>query len=139
MRAERIDKSVVVGAPRARVWRALSNAKEFGAWFGARFDGDFRLGATARGTAEGMAIELSIEELEPETAFAFRWSPFDGILTNVRFRLTTVPDGTLVQLTESGFERVPLQERAGVMHRNSSGWARQMRLIEAYCDTQLKL
>src|SRR5437660_12606325 len=92
MQTDRIEKQVVLSAPRRRVWRALTDAQEFGAWFGVRFDGPFVAGSPLRGVivptnvdAEiaraqqpyaGMPFEITVDRIQPETLFSFRWHPF---------------------------------------------------------------
>ena len=92
MNADRIEKSILLRASRKRVWRALSDSTEFGSWFGMKFDGPFAPGASMRGVIvpttvnaevakaqkeyEGMPFELTIEQMEPERLFSFRWHPF---------------------------------------------------------------
>jgi uncharacterized protein YndB with AHSA1/START domain len=46
---DRIEKTILLRAPRARVWRALTDADEFGTWFRVRLEDPFRAGATVRG------------------------------------------------------------------------------------------
>ena len=157
MSTDRIEKKILLKAPRERVWRALSDSTEFGAWFGMRFDGQFTPGATMRGTIvpttvnaevasaqrkyEGTPFEITIEQMEPERLFSFRWHPgaVDPALdysreptTLVVFTLEQVADGVLLTLTESGFDKIPLARRAQAFAGNEQGWSIQMTLIEAY-------
>jgi uncharacterized protein YndB with AHSA1/START domain len=157
MSTERIEKKILLKAPRERVWRALSDSTEFGAWFGMRFDGQFTPGATMRGTIvpttvnaevasaqkkyEGTPFEITIEQMEPERLFSFRWHPgaVDPALdysreptTLVVFTLEQVADGVMLTLTESGFDKIPLARRAQAFAGNEQGWSIQMTLIEAY-------
>ncbi|MCU1261386.1 MAG: Activator of Hsp90 ATPase 1 family protein, partial [Bryobacterales bacterium] len=92
MNTDRIEKKILLHAPRKRVWRALSDSREFGSWFGVKFDGPFEPGASMRGVIvpttvnaevanaqkeyEGMPFEITVEEMEPERLFSFRWHPF---------------------------------------------------------------
>jgi uncharacterized protein YndB with AHSA1/START domain len=157
MSTDRIEKKILLKAPRERVWRALSDSTEFGAWFGMRFDGQFTPGATMRGAIvpttvnaevasaqkkyEGTPFEITIEQMEPERLFSFRWHPgaVDPALdysreptTLVVFTLEQVADGALLTLTESGFDKIPLARRAQAFAGNEQGWSIQMTLIEAY-------
>jgi uncharacterized protein YndB with AHSA1/START domain len=154
---DRIEKQVLLRAPHARVWRALSDAREFGTWFGMKFNGPFTPGALVGGiivpTAvdaevasaqrpyEGTPFEITIDRIEPERLFAFRWHPFavePGIdysrepTTLIEFLLEDVPEGVLLTVTESGFDRVPPERRAKAFAANEGGWTIQMRLIEKY-------
>lgn len=154
---DRIEKKVLLRAPRARVWRALTNPQEFGSWFGMRFDGPFAPGAKVNASIvpttvdadvaamqkkfEGVVFELRIEELEPQRLFSFRWHPGavePGVdysaepTTLVTFVLEEVPNGILLAVTESGFDRIPLARRAQAFGSNDAGWKKQMELIEKY-------
>ena len=154
---DRIEKQVLLRAPRARVWRAIADAEEFGAWFGVRFDAPFKVGALQRGVLVGTTVdanvakmqrdykdvpfEITIDRIEPERIFAFRWHPFAierGVdysaepTTLITFALEEVPNGTLLTVTESGFDRIPLERRAKAFAANEGGWTIQMTLIEKY-------
>jgi uncharacterized protein YndB with AHSA1/START domain len=154
---DRIEKKILLKAPLDRVWRALSDSKEFGTWFGMRFDGPFSPGASMRGVIvptkmnsevanaqkkyEGIPFEIKIEQMEPERLFSFRWHPGavdPGIdysnepTTLVAFALKQTAEGVLLTLTESGFDAIPLARRAQAFASNEQGWNIQMTLIEAY-------
>jgi uncharacterized protein YndB with AHSA1/START domain len=154
---DRIEKKVLLRAPRARVWRALTDAKEFGHWFGMKFDGPFVPGALARGVItptnvdkavakaqqpyEGLPFEITIDRIEPETLFTFRWHPHAverGVdyshepTTLVAFTLEEVADGILLTVTESGFDHIPLARRAQAFSANEQGWTMVVTLIEKH-------
>ena len=143
---DRIEKRVTLRAPRSRVWRALTDAKAFGAWFGVRLEGPFAEGTTARGTLtypgyEHLTMELLIERMEPERYFAYRWHPYaiDPAVdysveptTLVEFRLDEVDEGTVLTIIESGFDRIPLARRAEAFRMNDGGWTAQAKNIERY-------
>jgi uncharacterized protein YndB with AHSA1/START domain len=155
--SDRIEKQVLLHAPRARVWRALSDSTEFGTWFGVKFDGPFVAGQPIRGAMSptkvdpevgkaqepyaGMPFDITIERIEPERLFSFRWHPFaidpkvdysGEPTTLVEFTLEEVPDGTLLTVTESGFDRVPLARRAQAFTANEGGWTMMVKVIEKY-------
>jgi uncharacterized protein YndB with AHSA1/START domain len=157
MSTDRIEKRIVLHAPRQRVWRALSDSTEFGTWFGMKFDGPFKPGTRMTGTIvptavnpevanaqkkyEGIPFAIAIEKMEPERLFSFRWHPgaVDPAIdysqeptTLVVFTLEEVPDGVMLTLTESGFDGIPLERRAKTFASNEQGWSIQMTLIEAY-------
>jgi uncharacterized protein YndB with AHSA1/START domain len=157
MSTDRIEKKIVLRASRKRVWRALSDAAEFGSWFGMKFDGPFAPGASMRGVIvpttvnaevakaqkeyEGMPFEITIEQMEPERLFSFRWHPFaiePGVdysvepTTLVVFVLEEVANGVMLTVTESGFDRIPLARRAKAFTANEQGWAMVVKLIEEY-------
>ena len=145
---DRIEKTAVLKAPRGRVWRALSNAKEFGAWFLTDFAGEFTEGATLRGRPrnpgyEHLTIEIRIERMEPERRFSFRWHPYEVDLskdasheptTLVEFTLDDVPEGTRLTVVESGFDALPAGRRFEAFRENESGWIEQMRNITQYVN-----
>jgi uncharacterized protein YndB with AHSA1/START domain len=149
MSTDRIEKRIVLRAPRSRVWRALANADEFGSWFGARLVGDFVPNArvTGRMTTPGhehFTFEVVIQQVEPEVLFAFRWHPYavapnvdyaSEPTTLVEFRLADVADGTELIVVESGFDGIPLARRAEAFGRNDQGWTEQVRNLERYVAT----
>ena len=144
MSTDRIEKVIVLRAPRARVWRAISDAREFGAWFRAQLDGQFAPGATVRGRSaypgyEGAQMELQIERMEPERLLSFRWHPGSAGPTDpnepttlVEFRLEEIAGGTRLTVTESGFDRIAMPRRAEAFRSNEFGWSEQIKNIEAY-------
>ncbi|MBI2832878.1 MAG: SRPBCC family protein [Acidobacteria bacterium] len=143
---DRIEKTVVLPAPRARVWRAITTAEEFGAWFGVKLEGAFAEGATGRGKItypgyEHVTMEMLVERIEPEQYFAYRWHPYaiDANVdysheptTLVEFRLEEAGGGTLLTIVESGFDRIPLARRAEAFRMNDRGWTEQTRNIERH-------
>jgi len=143
---DRIEKQILLRAPRSRVWRALSDAKEFGAWFGVDLEGPFAPGASVRGKVthpgyEHMTFELEVERMEPERIFSWRWHPAaiePGVdyskepATLVVFELEEKGGGTLLKVVESGFDRVPVARRAKAYRLNEEGWGAQMKAIEQH-------
>jgi uncharacterized protein YndB with AHSA1/START domain len=154
---DRIEKKITVKAPLARVWRALSDAKEFGAWFGVEFDGPFAEGKAMSGKMrptkadpevakmqkpyEGMAFTCTVDRIVPERLFSFRWHPFaidpkvdysHEPTTLVVFELRETPQGTELTITESGFDGIPLARRAQAFTANEGGWTHQSDLIAKY-------
>lgn len=145
---DRVEKRIVLKAPRSRVWRALTTPAEFGAWFGVDFSGvaAFTPGVTATGPIlidgyRHVMLEAHIEEVTPETVFAYRWHPnaidpkvdySSEPMTLVRFELSDHAGGTLLEVVESGFDRIPLARRAEAFRSNDGGWAEQMERIASY-------
>ena len=140
MSTDRIETRIEVKAPRARVWRALADAGEFGQWFGMKLDGVFTVGATVTGRLtvkgfEGVTIDLMIVAMEPEHYFAYRWHPYAvdprvdysaEPTTLVEFRLEDMAGGgTAVIIVESGFDQLPPDRRAEAYRMNELGWAGQ--------------
>jgi uncharacterized protein YndB with AHSA1/START domain len=157
--SDRIEKQVLLHATLSRVWQALTDAHEFGKWFGVRFDGHFKVGAPITGHItpttvdeevakmqkpyEGTRFEIVIDQIDPKTLFSFRWHPFaidpevdysGEPMTLVAFVLEEVPEGVLLKLTESGFDKIPLERRAAAFTSNEGGWAKQMELVQKYVE-----
>jgi uncharacterized protein YndB with AHSA1/START domain len=155
--SDRIEKKILLRAPRARVWRALTDTGEFGTWFGVKFDGPFRPGAPIAGVMVGTAVdgqvaklqkehagmpfEITVDRIEPERLFSFRWHPFaieKGVdyshepMTLIEFTLEEVPGGVMLTVTESGFDAIPLARRAVAFAANEGGWTMVVTLIEKY-------
>ena len=143
---DRIEKRFEVRAPRARVWRAIANATEFGTWFGMKLEGDFVAGATIRGRLtipkyDHLTLELQVVRIEPERYFAYRWHPYaidpkvdysTEPTTLVEFHLEEIPDGTAVTIVESGFDRIPLARRAEAFRMNEHGWTGQAKNLAGH-------
>jgi uncharacterized protein YndB with AHSA1/START domain len=154
---DRIEKRILLRAPRERVWRAVSDAREFGRWFGVEFDGAFAPGAHLTGRIvptsvdqevaksqepyTGTSCDITVERIEPERWFSFRWHPYavepggdfaSEPTTLVVFELEAVAGGTQLTISESGFDRIPLARRAKAFAGNESGWTVQTTLIEKY-------
>ena len=143
---DRIQKQILLRAPRSRVWRALSDAKEFGAWFGVDLWGPFAPGARVRGKVthkgyEHLTFEIDVERMEPERLLSWRWHPAAveaGVdyskepATLVVFELAEKDGGTLLTVVESGFDRIPAARRAQAYRMNEEGWGLQMKFIEQH-------
>ena len=160
---DRIEKSVVLRAPRERVWRAISDSKQFGSWFGVEFDEPFVAGksivgkmvttsvdaevAKRQAAYKGHRFEFVVDRVEPMRLFSFRWHPFamdssvdysNETPTLVAFVLEEVQDGTRLTVTESGFDQIPIERRAKAFAANEGGWAAQMKLVEKYLAMHAK-
>ena len=157
MSTDGIEKKILLRAPRKRVWRALSDATEFGSWFGIKFEGQFTPGARVRGTIvgtkvdaevakkqkqyEGIPFDITIERVEPERLLSFRWHPnaiergadySDEPTTLVVFTLEDQADGVMLTVTESGFDQIPLARRTKAFTANEQGWGMVLKLIEKH-------
>ncbi len=143
---DRIEKRVVLRAPRARVWRAITNAAEFSTWFRVNLEGAFAEGTPIRGRMaipgyEHLTLELLVERIDPERYFSYRWHPYavDPAVdysaeptTLVEFKLEDVDGGTAVTIVESGFDRIPVARRVEAFRMNDQGWAGQIKHLERY-------
>ena len=147
---DRIEKQIVIKAPRSRVWQALSNAEEFGTWFGVALQGQrFVAGERVRGQIthpgyEHVTFEILIERMEPEQLLSYRWHPYavdpqvdytSEPMTLVVFELQEVEGGTLLTVVETGFDALPPERRAEAFRMNSGGWEAQMPRIEKHVAT----
>ena len=143
---DRIEKQFDVTASRSRVWRALSDAEEFGTWFGMQVDRPFAQGATVFGRLtmpkyDHITIEMQVTAIEPEHYFAYRWHPaaIDATvdysvepMTLVEFRLSESAEGTTISIIESGFDQLPATRRAEAWRMNEGGWNGQGKKLAAY-------
>jgi len=166
---DKIEKQIRLRAPVSRVWKALVDAQEFGRWFGVELEGQFVPGETITGSFDGEfdeatiiqhqeqlglvpskikppakhAVFCTVERIEPERYFSFRWIPY-GIdadadverepTTLVEFRLEPIAEGTLLHIVESGFERVPAHRRERAFRMNEGGWAAQAENIQKHVE-----
>jgi len=143
---DRIEKRIELKASPARVWRALTDHKEFGEWFRVSLEGPFVPGRVTRGRItypgyEHLVMEATVVTMEPERLFSIRWHPYavdpkadysKEPPTLVEFRLERMATGTLLLVTESGFDAIPAARRDEAFRMNSDGWAQQLKNIEAY-------
>ena len=144
--SDRIEKQIVLDAPRGRVWRAITDAREFSAWFGVVLNTSFTPGATVEGKLKSKAYEhvtltFQVEAMEPEHRFSFRWHPYAieaGVdyssepMTLVTFTLDELPAGTRLTVVETGFDAIPASRRAKAFASNSSGWTAQVENIRKH-------
>jgi uncharacterized protein YndB with AHSA1/START domain len=148
--ADRIEKQIELKAPVSRVWRALTDYREFGEWFRVKLDGPFVEGQVSRGQITYPGYEhvkwyAVIQKIEPERLFSFTWphpksfekAEYSSDYSNdpttlVEFRLEKTKTGTLLRLTESGFDQLPGDLRLEAFRRNEGGWIEQLKNIEAY-------
>jgi uncharacterized protein YndB with AHSA1/START domain len=148
---DRIERSTLINAPVSRVWRALTNAEEFGGWFGVALKGKiFVAGQKVQGNItipgyEHVVFEALVERIEPEKLFSYRWHPYavDPAIdyskeptTLVEFTLKDTGKGTLLSVVESGFDKIPVARRAEAIRMNTGGWEGQMDNIQKYVTSQ---
>ena len=146
MANDRIEKRIELKAPISRVWRALTDYREFGQWFRVKLDGPFVPGEVSRGHItypgyEHLKWEAVVQKMELERLFSFTWHPYaidpnkdysKETPTLVEFRLEKTPTGTLLLLTESGFDKIPDDRRLEAFRMNDGGWTEQMKNIERH-------
>lgn len=143
---DRIEKTIELKAPVSRVWRALTDHKEFGTWFRVELEGPFVPGQIVRGRIthpgyEQLRWEAKVETMERERRFAFTWHPYaidpkvdysNEPPTLVEFTLEKIPAGTLLRVVESGFDKLPPKRRAEAFPMNDKGWSIQVENIAKY-------
>jgi uncharacterized protein YndB with AHSA1/START domain len=159
---DRVEKKLLLRAPIHRVWGAIADATAFGDWFGMEFTEPFVAGRVARGLIRGtkcdpavaaiqekyagMPLEMHVERIEPMRLFSYRWHPFaidtsvdysHEPMTLVTFELESVEGGTMLTLTESGFDALPIGRRTDAFEANAEGWDTMVHLIENYLDARL--
>lgn len=164
MNTDRIEKKILLRAPREVVWRAITDSSQFGQWFGVSIQGPFVAGQRVAGrivpTAvdpevakmqepwRGAPCDFQVKRIEPMTLFSFRWHPGellpgpetpDDQMTTVAFELADAPDGVMLTITETGFDRVPLERRAKAFADNDAGWEMQARLIGKFLALHAQL
>ena len=141
--SDRIEKSIELKAPVTRVWRALTDYREFGEWFRVKLDGPFVPGQISRGQItwpgyEHHTMQVVVQKIEPERLFSFTWHPYgldksrdysQETPTLVEFTLEKTATGTLLRVVESGFDKIPADRRAEAFRMNDNGWAQQMENI----------
>jgi uncharacterized protein YndB with AHSA1/START domain len=164
MSNDQIEREVVLRAPLERVWRAISDADEFGLWFGVRFDEPFVAGTSVTGVITPTTVDedvaraqaphagksdtWQIVSVEPQRRLAFRWHPYavesgteysQDPTTLVEFTLTETNDGVLLRIVESGFDNIPTERRASALEQNAEGWAAQTELVRKYLTLSEKV
>lgn len=146
MTNDRIEKRIELKAPPSRVWRALTDYSEFGLWFRVKLDGPFVPGQVSRGWInypgyEHLKWEAVVQKMEPERLFSFTWHPYavdpqvdysNEPPTLVEFRLEETTGGTLLTVTESGFDKIPAGRRPQAFRMNDGGWTEQMKNIASH-------
>jgi uncharacterized protein YndB with AHSA1/START domain len=142
----RIEKRLELKAPVSKVWRALTDHREFGEWFGVRIEAPFRAGQPSQGQItipgyEHVRWQAVVQKIEPERLFSFTWHPYavdpkvdysQETPTLVEFRLEKTATGTVLVVTESGFDKIPAARSADAFRMNDSGWTQQMKNIERH-------
>ena len=145
--SDRIERKVHIKAPRSKVWRSISDASQFGIWFGAALQGKtFTSGQrvevpmTIPG-CEHIMFDVIPERIEPESLMSYRWHPYttgddpsQEERTLVTFTLKEADGGTLLTVVESGFNKIPPARRARALAGNSNGWEFQLKRIDAYAS-----
>ena len=144
--SDRIERSIEISAPVARVWRAITDHREFGEWFRVALEGPFVVGRESTGRIthpgyEHVVWRAMVKEMRPEALFSFTWHPYaidpkvdysSEPRTLVEFRLEPVPAGTRLVVTESGFDGIPAHRRGEALRMNGNGWTGQVKNVARY-------
>jgi uncharacterized protein YndB with AHSA1/START domain len=147
---DRVEKEIQLPNTRDRVWRALTESRQFGEWFGVKFNEPFKAGTPIKGALtikgyEHLTMEFIIDAIVPESRFSFHWHPYaidpnvdysKEPMTLVEFTLESVDGGTLLKVVETGFDKIPASRRVKAFEMNTSGWASQMKNIAKYLAAQ---
>src|SRR5258708_40136200 len=150
MANDRIEKQIELKAPVSRVWRALTDYRELGEWFRVKLEGPFVVGKVSRGQLtfpgyEHLQMEVAVQRIEPERFFSYTWHPYaidpkvdysKETPTLVEFRLERSAKGTLLMVTESGFEKIPSDRRLEAFRMNENGGAQTLKHTETYVATR---
>jgi len=146
---DRIEKEIVIDAPREKVWRALTDAREFGAWFGVKAEGTFEPGARVHGQILSpewahVPFEIDIDRVDKGVLLAWRWAVVDSKAptidlskepkTYVSFELSDTDGGTRLKVIESGFDALPEPRRDEARRQNADGWTEQVQNIKKYAE-----
>lgn len=143
-----IRAQIEINAPIARVWRALTDHREFGAWFQVNLESPFVPGQRTRGRItypgyEHIVMEVLVKEMAQDRTFSFYWHPYavDPNVdyskeepTLVVFTLQAKGSGTLLTAVESGFDRIPAHRRDEAFRMNNAGWSEQMGNIQRHAE-----
>lgn len=140
-----IERQITIKAPVAKVWKALTDAKQFGQWFKVDLHSDFVAGKTTKGrnTLKGFEMDMvfHVKEITPQTYFSYSWIPFPidqkfdyskEEPTLVEFFLEETKNGTLVKVKESGFNKITASRRAEAFKMHTGGWEAQLKNIESF-------
>jgi uncharacterized protein YndB with AHSA1/START domain len=139
---DQIEREIHIAAPAARVWRALTEARHLGTWFGdAGATIDLRPGGSITLTWKKVGTTRArVERVEPPRLFSFRWvrgrdeEPHPDNSTLVEFTLSDAGGGTLLRVTESGIRtlRMSAADLGEYTRLNGKGWTSELAELGAY-------
>jgi uncharacterized protein YndB with AHSA1/START domain len=137
---DRIERTVELAHPPARVWAALTTAEGLGTWFGNEAAIDLRPGGLAwmRWT-DGPTAHMRVERVEEPTVFGFTWEVYglpegDPRRTYVEFTLEVAGTGTRLTVVESGFAQLPEEVHRKAVDGNTEGWAEELAELAGFLD-----
>lgn len=141
-----IERKVFLRASRKNVWDDITDPKLFAEWFSMDIKGTFEPGNKITGTVnfkehEKMIVDAKIDEMVPQKVFSWYWHPFPAdpnfdyskeAMTHISFELKDSPGGTLLTVTESGFDKLSPSRRNETYNANSEGWDMVLKSIEKH-------
>ncbi|UMP05102.1 SRPBCC domain-containing protein [Amycolatopsis sp. EV170708-02-1] len=137
---DRIERTVEIAHPPAKVWAALTTAEGLGTWFGNQASIDLRPGGDAEMKwDEGHKANMRVERVEEPEVFGFTWNIYglpddDPRRTYVEFTLAPNGEGTRLTVVETGFSQLPDDVHQVAFERNTKGWAAELGELIEYLD-----
>ncbi|WP_410650432.1 SRPBCC family protein [Amycolatopsis sp. cmx-4-54] len=137
---DRIERTVEIAHPPAKVWAALTTAEGLGTWFGNQASIDLRPGGEAEMKwDEGHQANMRVERVEEPEVFGFTWHIYglpdeDPRRTYVEFTLVPNGGGTRLTVVESGFSQLPDDAHQAAFDGNTKGWAAELGELIEYLD-----
>jgi uncharacterized protein YndB with AHSA1/START domain len=137
---DRIERSVELAHPPAKVWAALTTPEGLSAWFGDKATIDLRPGGAAQMTfRSGLTVDMRVERVEEPAVFGFTWRlpdlpEDDPRRTYVEFTLEAVGAGTRLRVVETGFAQLPNDSRRKTYDSHAEGWASELAELAGYLD-----
>ncbi|MER7858239.1 SRPBCC domain-containing protein [Amycolatopsis japonica] len=137
---DRIERTVEIAHPPAKVWAALTTAEGLGTWFGNQASIDLRPGGDAEMKwDEGHKAVMRVERVEEPVVFGFTWNIYglpedDPRRTYVEFTLAPNGEGTRLTVVETGFSQLPDDVHQVAFEGNTKGWAAELGELIEYLD-----
>lgn len=135
-----VERSILIPAPRAQVWHAISETPHIQQWWGANNYGRIailQVGARIAFGASDDSPFATITVVAPPETFAFEWSPhprYYSIPFVTRYYLSDEDGGTRVTLSESGFEALPDEVRQSRFERITQEFGMALENLKAYVE-----
>lgn len=148
---DKIERIVVLKAPIERVYRAITDPKEWGTWFAHGVEGDFEPGSQpVMDEGEYGRFRIAIIDVQPHHYFAFRWvsgsefvpqgfvgNPLEHPNTLVEFFLNEIDGCTELRLVESGFAGLPDKYAEKNFNENCDGWEYQLNSLTEHLNKEM--
>lgn len=146
---DEIVRTIDLKAPVERVWKALTDHEEFGAWFRLSLHRPFKLGELTIGETrypghEGLPFWAKIVAMDEPRLFSFVWPMDESIkpddpdldrkTTLVEFILEPSTIGTKLTVRERGFKNLPEDRQLQAFRDNQGGWDQQTSNIKRFLE-----